>query len=280
MATKPLAPPDHAADTPVVEEKKAKKSKNEKKEKQGGEAAASDGEAGAGAAAAAEEQPAAAAANPLALDNFALSDPVKSLLRAKGIESLFDIQARCLPPVLEGKDLVGRARTGCGKTLAFVLPIIERLAAATGGSAGAARRPYGRAPSVVVLAPTRELAKQVRPAAAPCAVPPLLLLHAQALACADQRSRGRGWPRGLPCGSRSSFRLAIALLVSLAVRNRRHGASAVHPRPPVPPPLPLHARWPPTLSTTPRPSPWAASACTAARSTRHRRASCGGGWTS
>lgn len=151
--------PISTAETPAVEEKKAKKSKKEKKEKEGGEAGASEGAAGAGAAA--SEQPAPVAANPLALDNFALSEPVKSLLRAKGIESLFDIQARCLPPVLEGSDLVGRARTGCGKTLAFVLPIIERLAAATGGSAGAAKRPYGRPPSVVVLAPTRELAKQV-----------------------------------------------------------------------------------------------------------------------
>ena len=53
---------------------------------------------------------------------------------------------------------VGRARTGCGKTLAFVLPIVERLAGIEGGGS---KRAYGRAPSVVVLAPTRELAKQV-----------------------------------------------------------------------------------------------------------------------
>ncbi|EFN57631.1 hypothetical protein CHLNCDRAFT_20835, partial [Chlorella variabilis] len=96
--------------------------------------------------------------SPLALDNFKLSEPVKSLLRAKGIEALFDIQAQCLPPLLEGQDLVGRARTGCGKTLAFVLPIVERLA---GGQGAGGKRAFGRAPSVVVLAPTRELAKQV-----------------------------------------------------------------------------------------------------------------------
>ena len=53
---------------------------------------------------------------------------------------------------------MGRARTGCGKTLAFVLPIVQTL---TGDAAPGGRRPFGRAPSVIVLAPTRELAKQV-----------------------------------------------------------------------------------------------------------------------
>jgi superfamily II DNA/RNA helicase len=53
---------------------------------------------------------------------------------------------------------VGRARTGCGKTLAFVLPIVEKLKESLGANG---RRVYGRTPSVVVLLPTRELAKQV-----------------------------------------------------------------------------------------------------------------------
>ena len=96
-------------------------------------------------------------ANPLALDNFRLSAPVKSLLRAKGFDTLFDIQAQTLNHLLDGFDLVGRARTGCGKTLAFVLPIIERLSQGYDGS----RRTFGRGPKVIVLAPTRELAKQV-----------------------------------------------------------------------------------------------------------------------
>ncbi|RMZ55935.1 hypothetical protein APUTEX25_004359 [Auxenochlorella protothecoides] len=81
--------------------------------------------------------------HPHALDNFALSAPLKSMLRSKGIESLFDIQAACLTPLLEGRDLVGRARTGCGKTLAFVLPIVERLSQRPRGA-------HGRAPSVIV----------------------------------------------------------------------------------------------------------------------------------
>ena len=96
-------------------------------------------------------------ANPLALDNFRLSAPIKSLLRAKNMDSLFDIQAQTLNFLLDGFDLVGRARTGCGKTLAFVLPIIERLSQGYDGS----KRAFGRGPKVIVLAPTRELAKQV-----------------------------------------------------------------------------------------------------------------------
>lgn len=98
-----------------------------------------------------------APANPLALDNFRLSAPIKSLLRAKNMDSLFDIQAQTLNFLLDGFDLVGRARTGCGKTLAFVLPIIERLSQGYDGS----KRAFGRGPRVIVLAPTRELAKQV-----------------------------------------------------------------------------------------------------------------------
>lgn len=166
-----------AADTPVVPEKKQKKAKKPKSsDAEGSDSATAEAPAAAAAPAAEDEAAAAPAANPLALDNFQLSEPVKSLLRAKGIEALFDIQAQCLPPLLEGKDLVGRARTGCGKTLAFVLPIVERLASLDGKG----KRAFGRGPSVIVLAPTRELAKQVRAVACPSMpclgpMPPYLL---------------------------------------------------------------------------------------------------------
>jgi hypothetical protein len=76
----------------------------------------------------------------------------------QGIESLFPIQTACLDFALGGFDVVGRARTGCGKTLAFVLPIVQSLLSA----GGASKKAFGRKPLVVVLAPTRELAKQVR----------------------------------------------------------------------------------------------------------------------
>jgi ATP-dependent RNA helicase RhlE len=65
------------------------------------------------------------------------------------------IQMQAIPPVMEGKDLLGIAQTGTGKTAAFALPILHRLAA----------DPHGRKPGttrVLVLVPTRELAIQVR----------------------------------------------------------------------------------------------------------------------
>jgi len=69
------------------------------------------------------------------------------------------LQAKTLDYVVDGNDLVGRARTGCGKTLAFVLPVVQALLT---DNSGAVKRAFGRKPSVLVLAPTRELAKQVR----------------------------------------------------------------------------------------------------------------------
>ncbi|KAE9617208.1 putative RNA helicase [Lupinus albus] len=97
--------------------------------------------------------------NPNAVSNFRISEPLKAKLKEKGIEALFPIQAMTFNIILDGDDLVGRARTGQGKTLAFVLPILESL---TNGPAKASRKlGYGRSPSVVVLLPTRELAKQV-----------------------------------------------------------------------------------------------------------------------
>ncbi|KAL2248602.1 UNVERIFIED_CONTAM: DEAD-box ATP-dependent RNA helicase 7 [Sesamum indicum] len=97
--------------------------------------------------------------NPNALSNFRISVPLREALKSKGIESLFPIQAMTFGMILDGSDLVGRARTGQGKTLAFVLPILESL---TNGPAKASRKTgYGRAPSVLVLLPTRELATQV-----------------------------------------------------------------------------------------------------------------------
>ncbi|XP_043813464.1 DEAD-box ATP-dependent RNA helicase 7 isoform X2 [Manihot esculenta] len=99
------------------------------------------------------------AKDPNAISRFRISDPLREKLKARGIESLFPIQARTFDDILDGSDLVGRARTGQGKTLAFVLPILESL---TNGPAKASRKTgYGRPPSVLVLLPTRELASQV-----------------------------------------------------------------------------------------------------------------------
>ncbi|XP_027936540.1 DEAD-box ATP-dependent RNA helicase 7 [Vigna unguiculata] len=97
--------------------------------------------------------------DPNAVSKFRISEPLRLKLKEKGIESLFPIQAMTFDLVLDGSDLVGRARTGQGKTLAFVLPILESL---INGPAKSSRKTgYGRTPSVLVLLPTRELACQV-----------------------------------------------------------------------------------------------------------------------
>lgn len=97
--------------------------------------------------------------NPNALENFKISKPLKDALVSKGIKALFPIQAMTFNDVFNGSDLVGRARTGQGKTLAFVLPIIESLV--NGRTKPLRKSGYGRSPSVLVLLPTRELATQV-----------------------------------------------------------------------------------------------------------------------
>ena len=91
-------------------------------------------------------------ADPTDVGNFGMSDVTVAALRKRGVETLFPIQQAVLEPALSGQDVVGRARTGTGKTLAFSLPIVERLL--TDGS-------RSRNPKCIVLAPTRELAKQV-----------------------------------------------------------------------------------------------------------------------
>ncbi|XP_020114706.1 DEAD-box ATP-dependent RNA helicase 7 [Ananas comosus] len=99
------------------------------------------------------------AGDPNALSNFRISKALGDRLKSKGIKALFPIQAMTFDLILDGSDLVGRARTGQGKTLAFVLPILESL---TNGKHKASRKTgYGWPPSVLVLLPTRELANQV-----------------------------------------------------------------------------------------------------------------------
>jgi ATP-dependent RNA helicase RhlE len=79
-----------------------------------------------------------------------LSEKSLHALERAGFEHPTPIQARAIPPALEGKDVIGTAATGTGKTAAFLLPIVERLAGRTGAG-----------PRALVLAPTRELAEQI-----------------------------------------------------------------------------------------------------------------------
>ncbi|CEP17128.1 hypothetical protein [Parasitella parasitica] len=92
----------------------------------------------------------------LRLSNFRISQGTVDNLKAKGIKSLFEIQAATFDTIFDGNDVLARARTGTGKTLAFALPVIERLAL---DKEYTVRR--GRSPRVLVLCPTRDLAKQV-----------------------------------------------------------------------------------------------------------------------
>ena len=55
-----------------------------------------------------------------------ISDASREALLTKNITSLFEIQQKAFSPCFKGLDVVGRAKTGCGKTLAFVLPVVER----------------------------------------------------------------------------------------------------------------------------------------------------------
>ncbi|KAJ6294558.1 hypothetical protein OIU76_022608 [Salix suchowensis] len=106
-----------------------------------------------------EEEEEVKAEDPNAVTRFTISEPLREALKKRGIEALFPIQARTFEDVLNGCDLVGRARTGQGKTLAFVLPILESLV--NGPTKASRKTGYGRPPSVLVLLPTRELATQV-----------------------------------------------------------------------------------------------------------------------
>ncbi len=82
-------------------------------------------------------------------------------LSRQGIQTPTPIQAATLPDSLAGRDVLGRGRTGSGKTYAFLLPLVARL---TDGS-----RPRRGAPRALILAPTRELVTQIDTALAPLA---------------------------------------------------------------------------------------------------------------
>jgi superfamily II DNA/RNA helicase len=74
-----------------------------------------------------------------------------------GAPSPFPIQAATIPDVLAGRDVLGRGRTGSGKTIAFGAPLVEKLMENDGGK----NRQQGRKPRALILAPTRELALQI-----------------------------------------------------------------------------------------------------------------------
>ena len=82
-------------------------------------------------------------------DTFGLSESTMRAIRNKGYTISTPVQAGCIPPMLAGKDVIAKAPTGTGKTMAFGLPIIERMDRES------------EAVQALILAPTRELAMQI-----------------------------------------------------------------------------------------------------------------------
>ncbi|OGW55707.1 MAG: RNA helicase, partial [Nitrospirae bacterium RBG_19FT_COMBO_55_12] len=86
----------------------------------------------------------------MSFSSFNLDPQIVAGVKALGYTAPTPIQRQAIPPVLEGKDVMGLAQTGTGKTAAFVLPILERLM----------KGPRGRV-RALIIAPTRELAEQI-----------------------------------------------------------------------------------------------------------------------
>ena len=89
--------------------------------------------------------------------NLQLAESLARAVADMGYESMTPIQAQAIPVVLTGKDVMGAAQTGTGKTAAFSLPLLQRLMRHENTSASPARHPV----RALVLLPTRELADQV-----------------------------------------------------------------------------------------------------------------------
>ncbi|SPB15938.1 DEAD/DEAH box helicase [Caballeronia novacaledonica] len=90
-------------------------------------------------------------------DQFGLSADILKAVRESGYTTPTPIQAQAIPVVLAGRDVMGAAQTGTGKTASFSLPIIQRLLPSANTSASPARHPV----RALMLTPTRELADQV-----------------------------------------------------------------------------------------------------------------------
>src|SRR5690606_26506482 len=89
--------------------------------------------------------------------DLGLGSGIVEELQAMGAQTPFPIQAATIPMVLSGRDVLGRARTGSGKTIAFGAPVVELLLQQGVGR----NRKLGRKPRTLILSPTRELALQI-----------------------------------------------------------------------------------------------------------------------
>ena len=94
--------------------------------------------------------------------DFGLADPISRALKEENYVTPTPIQAQTIPLALAGRDVVGIAQTGTGKTAAFALPILHRLLEHR-------IKPQPKACRVLVLSPTRELSGQILEASTPTA---------------------------------------------------------------------------------------------------------------
>ncbi len=78
-----------------------------------------------------------------------ISDSIKNAVERKGFSKVSEIQEKVIPTALEGRDIVGKSKTGTGKTAAFAIPLVEKIRS-------------GNANSALIVVPTRELARQVK----------------------------------------------------------------------------------------------------------------------
>ena len=86
-------------------------------------------------------------------ETLGLSDELLRAVKSEGYTTPTPVQALCIPPLLDGKDVLGVAQTGTGKTAAFALPVLQVMSRS---------RPQGkRYIRALVLSPTRELAAQI-----------------------------------------------------------------------------------------------------------------------
>ncbi len=92
-----------------------------------------------------------------AFSELSLAEPLARAIAEMGFASMTPIQAQAIPVVLQGRDVMGAAQTGTGKTAAFSLPLLQRMLKHETASVSPARHPV----RALVLLPTRELADQV-----------------------------------------------------------------------------------------------------------------------
>lgn len=92
-----------------------------------------------------------------AFSELSLAEPLSRAIAEMGFSAMTPIQAQAIPVVLQGRDVMGAAQTGTGKTAAFSLPLLQRMLKHENASTSPARHPV----RALVLLPTRELADQV-----------------------------------------------------------------------------------------------------------------------